>query len=299
MQTLLVTGALGDVGRWAVDRLAEHYDLFCVDLERPDDPREDVDYRAADLSDPGAAWELVATAEPDAVLHLAAIPRVGVTTGSDTFRTNVNAAYNVLTAAGEAGVPTVWTSSEAAYGMAFADEPYLPEYFPIDTDHPMEPEDPYGTSKIASEAVADMVARRCDVPVTSIRPSWVQEPGDYELTAERREAFELHDPTPVAGNFWSYVDVRDLIELFHLAIDASLAGDLAGHNVYNAVAEDSYLDVDTADAIRAAFGGLPERCDLEGRQSAFSHDGATRDLGWEPRRTWETAQDVPVPEPRL
>lgn len=293
MDTVFVTGALGTVGRWTVDRFAADYDVFAVDLQRPDDPRPDVEYRTADLTDQGAAWELVSAADPDAVVHLAAIPTLGLRSGTETFTTNVSATYNVLVAAGEAGVPAVWTSSECAYGGVFAETPQLPASLPIDTGHPTEPEDPYGTSKVAAEAVAAMVARRYDVPVTSIRPSWVQEPGDYELTAVR-EAIDYDDPDR-EGNFWSYVDVRDVVS----QLRAALESDARGHSVYNAAAADSYLERPTADVIEAAYGELPAECAIEGTGSAYSTASAERDLGWTAEHGWRTAETESVPEPRL
>lgn len=291
MDRVLVTGALGTVGRWTVDRLAEDYDVVGVDVSRPTDPRHDVDYRAGDLTDQGVAWDLVSAEEPDAVVHLAAIPSVELRARGETFRTNVDAAYNVLTVAGEAGVPVVWTSSECAYGEVFSEEPRLPEYLPIDTDHRADPADPYGTSKVASEAVATMVARRYGIQVTTVRPSWVQEPGEYD-TASAREAFDPADPDPV-GNYWSYVDVRDLVGLFR----AALAVGHDGHEIYNAMAAENYIDYPTVDAIEAAFGDLPERCAIEGEASAFSTADARRDLGWAPEYTWRTAEDEDVPDP--
>ncbi len=78
-----------------------------------------------------------------------------------------------------AGRNFVWASSESAYGLAFAEETPLPAYLPIDESHPTAPEDPYGTSKVAGEEVAKMVTRRDGVDVASIRPSWIQYPGEY------------------------------------------------------------------------------------------------------------------------
>lgn len=297
MATVLVTGALGTVGRWTVDRFATEYDVVGVDLERPEDPRWDVDYRAADLTDPGAAWELVATVEPDAVVHLAAIPSPHERTGAETFRTNATAAYNVLTAAGEHGVPAVWTSSVCVYGLVFVEEPRVPAYLPIDTDHPTEPEDSYGVSKLAAEEVATAVARRTEVPVTTVRPAWVQEPGAYE-TAGDRDRFETEAPRP-DGDFWSYLDVRDLVGLLRRVVEASLDGDASGYAVYNAAAPDSYLETPTREAIETAFGELPEDCALEGTESVYDTSGAECDLGWTAEHDWRTAETESVPEPEL
>lgn len=293
MDSVLVTGALGTVGRWTVDRLATDYDVVGVDVRRPEDPRREVQYRAADLTEQGAAWELVSAEDPDAVVHLAAIPAMGRRAGGETFRTNVAAAYNVLTAAGEADVPVAWASSECAYGEVFTDSPRPPEYLPVDVDHRTDPADPYGTSKVAAEAVAAMVARRYGIQVSTVRPSWVQEPGAYH-TVDAREGFDPDDPEPT-GNYWSYVDVRDLVALFRAALETGHDG----HEVFNGMAAENYLDHPTADAIEAAFGRLPERCEIEGDECAFSAANARDLLGWAPEHSWRTAEDEDVPAPEL
>ncbi|WP_248515513.1 NAD-dependent epimerase/dehydratase family protein [Salinarchaeum laminariae] len=293
MESVLVTGALGVVGRWTVDRLAKDYDVVAVDVERPEDPRQDVEYRAADLTEQGPAWELVLAEDPDAVVHLAAIPTVGIRAGAETFTNNVTAGYNVLTAAGEAGVPVAWASSECAYGENFAEEPRVPEYLPIDTEHRTDPEDPYGTSKVATEAVAQSVARKYGIQVTTIRPTWVQEPGAYH-TPDARAEFDPDDPGR-HGNYWSYVDVRDVAELF---VDALEVGH-DGHEIYNAVADENFIDYPTVDAIEAGFGTVPERCAIEGDDCAYSNAKAGDELGWEPQHSWRTAENETVPRPEL
>jgi len=293
MDSVLITGALGLVGRWAVDRFAEDYDVIAVDRTRPDNPRDDVEYRAADLTEQGPAWELVLAEEPDAIVHLAAIPAMGMRAGAETFTTNVTAAYNVLTAAGEAGIPVAWASSECAYGEVFADEPRAPESLPVETDDRTDPEDPYGTSKVATEAIADSVTRKYDVQVTTVRPSWVQEPGDYH-TPDARAEFDPEDPG-LQGNYWSYVDVRDLVALFRAALEVGHDG----HEIYNGMADENFIDYPTADAIEAAFGIRPEPCEIEGDQCAFSNAKAERELGWSPEHSWRTAEDEDVPRPEL
>lgn len=292
MTKIVVTGGCGKAGSWAVERLAESgHDVVCIDQFRPGEGRENVHFYAADLTDQGTTWELIQTEAPDAVVHFAAIPAMGIRAGTETFENNVLSTYNVLVAAGTVGARTVWTSSESAYGFVFADEPWVPDYLPLDEEHELRPEDPYGTSKAAGEEVAKMVARKYDVPVASIRPSWVNEPGRYD-TPGIRERFDPDDPAPSA-NFWSYVDVRDLASMVERAVEA----DFDGHEAFLAVADENYLDHPTADAIEAAFGDLPEECDLEGDRSAFSTAKAKELLGWEPVHSWREAETEEVDGP--
>jgi len=291
---VLVTGGLGRAGSWVVKRLADQgHDVTCVDQHRPDDPRTDVQFYAADLTDQGQTWELIQTADPDYVVHYAAVPAVGIRAGTETFENNVSSTYNVLVAAGTAGADVVWTSSESAYGTVFAEETWLPDYLPLDETHELRPEDPYGTSKTVGEELAKMTTRKYGVSVVSVRPSWVNHPGRYE-TAAARESFDP-ETAALSGNFWSYVDVRDLARVVEHAMDA----DIEGHEAVLAVADENYLDRPTAEVIEQVAGELPERCDLADEESALSNARAGELLGWEPAHSWRSAEDESVDDPQF
>jgi nucleoside-diphosphate-sugar epimerase len=137
-ETVVVTGGLGRSGRWICDRLAEEYHVVCVDLDHPGweiPERERIDFRAVDVTDSGEVRDLVSEADPDAVVHWAALPSPERHAGSRVFETNVGGMYNVLDAAGRAGADIVWASSESVYGMAFAEETPMPAYLPMDEAH--------------------------------------------------------------------------------------------------------------------------------------------------------------------
>ncbi|OIB58665.1 NAD-dependent epimerase/dehydratase family protein [Natrialba sp. SSL1] len=289
---IVVTGATGGVGSWLVDHFAAAgHEVLGLDLDRPPRERENVTFLAADLTDQGQAWDAMLSFDPDAVVHFAAIPRVGIEPDAKTFLTNVTSTYHVLEAAGQAGANVVWASSESIYGSVFAAEPWLPEYFPIDESHPRRPEDPYATSKLVGEDIAAMTARKHGVSVTSIRPSWVTFPGEQQMAAAR-DQFDPETAEP-NGNFWTYVDVRDVVSI----VDAALENAHAGHETYLAVAAENFLDRPTAETIEAVFGDLPEECALEGDESAFSTAKARAELGWEPAHSWRDAEDEPADGP--
>jgi nucleoside-diphosphate-sugar epimerase len=302
INSAVVTGGLGGSGSWVVDNLAKQgVDVLCIDQFGPSGNAPDnVSFYQADLTEQGEAWELIEYADPDAVIHFANIPRMGVCAGSRTFENNTLANYNVMVAAGRVGAEVVWTSSECTYGTVFTETTELPEYFPIDEAHPTGAPDPYGTSKVVGEEIAKMVTRRYGVPITSIRPSWINYPGEY-FTTEIRESFDpemaaitgdrnTHIPS---GNFWSYIDIRDIVSL----VDAVLDADIEGHEVYLGVADENYLGRSTAETIEAVFGDVPDECALEGEQSALSNAKAKAELDWKPVHTWQSALNEDVPGP--
>ncbi|WP_129114201.1 NAD-dependent epimerase/dehydratase family protein [Halegenticoccus tardaugens] len=294
MDTVLVTGGLGRSGRWIVDRLAASHDVVCADLDQPGfevPERDRIDFRAVDLADRGQTFDLVADLDPDAVVHWAAIPAPTRHPGGRVFETNALATYNALVAAGRADARVVWASSESAYGFPFAREKTLPDELPIAEDHPMRPEDPYGTSKVVGEEIAKMVTRRYGVPVASIRPSWIQHPGEYGCRSDG----VLGDLAAGAGNFWSYVDVRDVAGI----VDAALDADFTGHEPFHAAAAENYLDRPTAGIVEEFFGDVPDACRVEGDESALATAKAERLLGWEPAHSWREAADEAVDPPAL
>jgi nucleoside-diphosphate-sugar epimerase len=292
-ETVLVTGGRGRSGRWICDHLADTgRRVVCVDYDHPgfEAPERDrITFRAADLTARGQALDLLADVDPDAVVHWAAIPVPTRHPSGRVFETNVTAAHNVLVGAGRAGARTVLASSESVYGFPFAAADVLPDYLPVDEGHPKRPEDPYGTSKVTAEELGQMVARKYGIAVASLRPTWIQYPGEYECLANQ------DDLAPAAGNFWSYVDVRDVATL----VAAALEADFAGHEAFLAVADENSLGRPTVDAIEEYFGRVPEQCDISGEACAFSNAKAADVLDWEPTHDWRTAADADVAAPSL
>lgn len=260
--------------------------MVCVDRIRGESDHASVDHRQADLTDRGDVFDLLTAFDPDSVVHWGAIPDPTMHAGGHVFENNVVSAYNVLDAAGRVGADVVWASSESAYGFPFADETPLPDSLPVDETHPMRPEDPYGVSKVVGEEVAEMVVRKYDASVVSIRPSWIQFPGEYECLD--------HEPSEAGvGNFWSYVDVRDVAGV----VAAVLEADVEGHEPVLVAAGENYAGRPTAELVAEWFGDLPDDCELDGEQSAMSTARAGDLLDWEPRHSWREASDEDVPGP--
>jgi len=292
VDTALVTGALGNVGPWVVDRLADRGTrVVGIDHDRPGGTRANAEFWAVDLTDHGPTWEAIEAIDPDAVVHLAAIADPVYNPGSRVFTNNTASTYNVLTAAGQAGIDVVWTSSQAVYGALFAESPWTPDYLPIDEDHDRRPEDVYGLSKVCSEEIARTVARRHGVSVTTIRPATVFGP-DRTPARPTEENVDLGSDM-AGGDFGSYVDVRDLVGM----IEAALATDHDGHEPVNCVADENYLGRPTAEIVAAICGGLPGSCDIEGGEAALSNARAADLLDWTPQYPDPIGDEATASEP--
>ena len=286
---IVVTGGRGQTGRWVVDRLADAHAVSCLDRELPETGHPLVDYRAVDLTDAGSVLDVLTRVDPDAVVHWAAIPVAGQHPGVDLYRNNTLAAHAVLTAAGRVGADVVQASSDGAYGFFFAAETPVPEELPVTESHPLRPEDPYGLSKVVTEEIGATVARRDGVSVVSLRPTWIQEPGAYPC----RDAGYVDDLAAGAGNYWSYVDVRDVVDL----VVAALRTDVTGHEAVNCAAPDNALGRDLRELMQTHYGRLPADCTVDGDAAAYDTTKAADLFGWEPTRSWReaAAEDVTPP----
>lgn len=289
--TIAVTGAAGGVGSWTVERLRERWQVLAMDQERPPGSAENVDFQVIDLREHGQVWELFDEAAPSTVVHFGNIPSALHHPDGAVYENNTLANYAVLDAAGRVGADVIWASSETVYGTHYA-EPEIPSYLPIDEGHPIRLWTGYETSKYAGEAVADRINTIWDVNVLSLRPSWVQYPGEYE--AKRPDTVDVETLEP-EGNYWSYIDVRDIVDL----VEAAIAEPPDGHECVNVHAPDNYLGVETAAAIDASYGHLPDRVDITGTESAFSTAKAERLFDWEPTHLLERAATESVQRPAL
>jgi UDP-glucose 4-epimerase len=152
--TILVTGGAGYIGTHAVLALKQAgYDVLVLDnlvyghRELVTDVLK-VNLVEGDLSDRALLDQVFANYNIQAVMHFAAYAYVGesVTDPAKYYRNNVVATLTLLEAMLAAGVKRlVFSSTCASYGN--------PQILPIPEDHPQQPINPYGRSKLMVETI--------------------------------------------------------------------------------------------------------------------------------------------------
>ncbi len=286
---IFFTGGSGKAGRHVVPYLRNRgHKLLNADLAPLG--AEGVADLAVDVTDGGQVWNAMTSRIDlgelegdgpggfDAVVHFAAVPRIGLRSDDETFRVNTMGTYNVVEAAAKLGIrKIVIASSETTYGVCFAQGRADPHYVPVDEAYDIDPEDSYALSKVCNEATARAFARRTGADVYALRIGNVIEPHEYGMFVGFREA-----PETRRRNLFNYVDARDLGQI----VDLCLAKDGLGFQVFNAANSFNAPDIPAPELAVRFFPSVPVRGELGPRDPLYSNAKIRKVLGFEDRHDW-------------
>lgn len=306
---VLVTGATSRVGGYVLrELLACGHSLSTYGRTPP--PVGGLSHHPGDIGDLEALRAAIRGRE--AVVHLAAVAHPKRATPEVLMQTNVMGTFTVLEAAvREGAAKVVFASTDATLGFAFPAQPKTPHYLPVDEDHPCVPEDEYGLSKLIGEA---MCRRYTDAfglatPCVRINSAWALDRAGAEVFARSGAARSLpgtveavwaayrlqldfpEGPMPVPGapaprvRLWGYTDARDTAQAIRLALE----NQRVKHDVFLTSADDTCSLQETGVLIGRYFAGVPARARLDGYASLFSHEKASRVLGYHPQYTWRSS----------
>lgn len=156
---ILITGGAGYVGSHCVlELLKNNYDVLIFDnlstghIETVETLKKfgNVDFIKGDLTDENSIEKAILGKNVDAVLHFAAYSQVGesVKNPQKYYINNICGSLNLLKAMIKNDVKKiVFSSTAATYGN--------PKYIPIDENHPQEPINTYGRTKLFIEKIMD------------------------------------------------------------------------------------------------------------------------------------------------
>lgn len=276
---VLVTGSSGAVGRYVVEELRAHHEVVQYDLAPPHQqgpglPR----YVRGDILDLGTlVWAMQGA---EGVVHLAAIPSPSQDSPARVIQVNVNGTYCVLEAARLAGVRrVVIASSDSTLGFVFRQRDFLPEYLPIDEQHPLRPQDAYSLSKVLDEEMLWAYSRATDMETIALRICHILLPGRMEHYREL-----ISDSSRFARGLWVYTHVQDAARAFRLALEAEGIGGEA----FFIAAKDLLSRERTLDLIERYYPGVKkvDQERLEGYSSLIDCQKAERMLGYESWLSW-------------
>jgi UDP-glucose 4-epimerase len=156
---VLVTGGAGYIGsHTCVELLKAGHEVFVIDnlcngheeaLRRVQSiTHRELQFMNADIRDSDALDVIFNTFKPEALIHFAGLKAVGESVSDPLiyYDVNVGGTISLLRAMSKAGCSNiVFSSSATVYGK--------PQYLPYDEEHPTNPVNPYGRSKLIIENI--------------------------------------------------------------------------------------------------------------------------------------------------
>lgn len=317
---IVVVGGAGYIGSVCVELLLdEGYEVAVIDdLSRghrgavPDA----VEFYQADMADASVIDEISTKYDVDAVMHFSALALVGESVEEPRryWKQNVKKSIEMFEGWIEAGIDEfIFSSSAAVYGD--------PESLPITEDHPTQPINPYGRTKLACEWYLDDLCEGEGIRSVSLRY--------FNAAGAGKRVGEDHDPETHlipnllnaahdGGTFSLYgtdYDTRDgtcLRDFVHVK-DIARAHLLALKKIDSLRVERINLGTETGHTVREVVDAVKE---ITGRdinlveseprsgdpaRLVASNKKARNLLGWEPERNlrkiirdaWEWKQTNP------
>ena len=301
IETVLVTGGCGRLGRYVVDELRSRYRVTTLDVV---DSPWTLPHLTLDILDLPGLYR--ACAGQDAVVHLAALDGHVEAPAARFLAVNAFGTWNMLEAAFEAGVKqAVVASSNSALGLSEGEGARRPLYLPVDEAHPARPTHPYALSKRLNEVTAESFGGRNRMRGTCIRPTYIMFPELVPFIAARTQnrpsppEAPHPDPTVLAALkeplslLRSYVEPGDVARLFRLALEH--VG--APYELFYGSAADSFEPQPTLSYLQRTWGTLPEiRKPWVYEQNPYAAvidcSRAREVLGWEPTSDWDRMSRV-------
>ncbi len=285
------TGGSGKAGRHVVSHLVERgHRVLNLDLV-PSHVAGAVDL-ATDLTDAGQVFSAlsgitdfdeleqeIGSADFDAIVHFAAVPRIQIKPDTECFRINTTTTYNVLEAATKLRIPKILlASSETTYGICFAHGELKPAYIPVDEEHPTVPHDAYAMSKVCNEICGQSFQARTGTDIYALRINNVIEPHEYADLVPHWKA----DAACRRRNIFAYIDTRDLCHF----VDRALAVHGLGFQVFNVANADSAVEMSSREIIANFYAGIPQKRELMASETFYCIDKARKLLGFAPASRW-------------
>ncbi|NLE43910.1 MAG: GDP-mannose 4,6-dehydratase [Chloroflexi bacterium] len=235
----LITGAGGFVGGYLCDYLLHHTDWILTGTVYPEQPQDRttgsrLTHIYADLRDEGSVNALIEGVRPDAVFHLAAQSSVHESFSNpwDTFENNIRGELNLLEAIRRSGreVRFLVIGSTEEYGVPKPDE------LPQTEESPLRPATPYAVSKVAQDYLGLQYHLAYGLPVIRVRPfnhTGPRQSPRFVVPAFARQIAAIEagrqEPVMKVGNLKTardFVDVRDIVRAYHLAVMMGEPGDV-------------------------------------------------------------------------
>ncbi|HIC51627.1 MAG TPA: UDP-glucose 4-epimerase GalE [Candidatus Marinimicrobia bacterium] len=301
---ILVTGGAGYIGSHVVlDLLEADHDVIILDdlsLGVELNIHSDAQFIFGSTLD-NEALKVCFRDQVDAVIHLAAFKAAGesMTDPEKYSKNNISGTINLLNAMTDHGVHTfVFSSSAAVYGY--------PEYLPIDEDHPTDPINYYGFTKLVIESFLEWYGKLRGLKYVSLRYfnaagydpkgrilGLEQNPANLlpivmEVASGERDKIEVFGDdydTPDGTGVRDYIHVSDLASAHVKALDYLQSGDSI---IVNLATGEGYSVLEVIEKAREITGHpipyeITARREGDPAKLIATSESAGELLDWEPK----------------
>ena len=293
----LVVGGSGFAGTRLCSKIIERGDTY-IAIDRS--PFDCDNHFTVDITAPDEVSAAIQKIGPvDCIFHLAAMSFVPDTV-KDPIKAvdcNLSGTINLLSIFRDElpNARFIYISSSEVYGV--------PQYLPIDENHPVSPNNPYAITKLAADQYCKFFGAKYDLDIVRVRPfnhSGSGQRPDFVLPSFARQIAQIENgiltPTLRVGNLeaardFSHVD--DVVDAYLAIAEKGKTGE-----VYNVCSQRSYKIRDLLEQLMVKSESCinvevdPKRFrPLDVPEICGSHDKLTRHVGFEPKHTIEELLD--------
>jgi UDP-glucose 4-epimerase len=320
-KNVLVTGGSGRLGNFVCTRLRKQgYNVTSFDTvaspPESQNAQEKIPFVQGDLLNLGDCLRAIAFAQPDYIVHLAAITgpteiflpydkekgvlpmnpmRTMQRMPEDAcFKINTMGTFFIMDAARRMNVKNMIISSSyyaTGIGGRWSGTSYTPKYLPVDEEHPCDPEGSYALSKYLNEETAKAFVRAYGMNIIALRYMGVFY-HDNEM-AQRVYKFGVNvEPADdknkglLVDNTYQYVDARDIANIADLCIQKIGGPGLKPFEAFFVSTDTTYLEP-SSEVVAKRWPFIAELGkSLKGTEGIFSIAKAEKLLGYKPAYSW-------------